>query len=231
MTDIIDEVFNGEIEDHEEVGEAPAKTQEIEEPEGEKSEPEKDEDEAEPPAAEDEVEEKSVPVAALKSERQKRQAAETELNELKKKIAPEEEEDVDEAVFIDRVDISREVLMEAFPDYEEKEAVFFDLAKDNKQLRMQLRQSKNPAKFAYEKAKEHLEIEEIKQVKSSDDWSAFQQWKKEQKNKPVEDTPEVKRNKSVLAVPNLNKATAKGSNSSPVQSLPELDEIFEDSPF
>lgn len=222
--DNLDDVFDGK----EEVEETVVSEAE-EEPEGEESETEDVEDEAEPPAAEEEVEEKSVPVAALKSERQKRQAAEAELLELKKKIAPEEdEEDVDEAVFVDRANISREVLIEAFPDYEEKEAVFAELASKDKNLRIQLRQSKNPAKFAYQKAKEHLEIEEIKSLKSSDDWTAFQRWKKEQNEKPVEEAPEVKRKRSALAVPNLNRATSVKSNSTPLEKLETLDDLFED---
>lgn len=181
-----------------------------------------EEEEAEPPAAD---EDKSVPIAALQDERRKRQELEERLAKYEQKEAPQIEE-VDDETYIERANLSREVYAEAFPDYEAKEKVFLDLAQDDPFLKQQVRQAKNPAKFAYEKAKEHLEITELKELRGSDDWNAFQQWKKDQL-KPKEDP----RKASAVKVPDLTKATAKGSNSTPVEKEETLDDVLGDAPF
>lgn len=60
-----------------------------------------------------------------------------------------------------KADISREMMMEARPDYKEKEDVFLALAKEDPTLVSKLRQAPNPAKFAYDTAVKHKAMEEI----------------------------------------------------------------------
>ena len=60
-----------------------------------------------------------------------------------------------------KADISREMMMEARPDYKEKEDLFIALAKDDPTLVVKLRNAPNPAKFAYETATKHKALEEI----------------------------------------------------------------------
>jgi hypothetical protein len=232
----LEDAFEAEDDDHEEVGET-AKTPELkDEAQGEDKdetvdEAEESEDEAEPPAAEGKNEGKSVPVAALKSERAKRQALEAELNDLKTKHAPQEEHgelDVDGKLFAERTNMSREMMMELKPDYQDMETIFTEIAKDNPYLVSQMMKSHNPAKFAYEKAKEHVEVQEAKKLKDSEEYKEFLKLKASGKTKVVTESPDEKRKKSVLAVPKLNKAASIGSNSTPKESLEDLDDMFEE---
>lgn len=220
MTDETTDVFDDSVvEDKPEIE---PETEEKGEPEPEAEKPEVKE--AEPPAAE-ETEAKSVPVAALKSERQKRQAAESELNELRKKLGQAEpESEVSEDIFKDRTETTRALMVEFKPDYEAMEEIFLGLADNDKSLKVKLRNSSNPAKFAYETAKAHVEYEAFKENIKSDEWKEFQEFKKSKK-KPPEDPPEVKRKKTALSLPNINKATSVASNSEQ-ESIGTLDDMF-----
>lgn len=124
--------------------------------------------------------------------------------------------------------MSREMMMESKPDYQEMENIFTEIATGNQHLINQMMNSHNPAKFAYEKAKEHVAIEEAKKLKDSDEFKEFLKLKAEGKTKPAAITTDEKRKQSVLAVPKLNKAASIGSNSTPKESLENLDEMFED---
>lgn len=210
-----DDVFN-DAKDTAQVGET-MKEPEAEAPKGE---------EAETPAAEDE---KSViPVAALKSERQKRQAAERERDELKQRLSGDKEEpELSEIIFNERTNMSREIMLELKDDYEDMESLFIELAKEDNSLIEKMKKSPNPAKYAYNAAKEHLEIEELRKTKESEDWKAFQEWKKEQSKKPPEETPQTRRNKAALSVPDLTKATA----AKPKDGDKEDDNVFRGAHF
>lgn len=195
------------------------------------------ETEAVKPTVEDEDKgEKSIPVAALKSERQKRQAAESEREELKKKLAQYEvgseepqELDVDEKLFNERVNMSREMMMETKSDYAEMAQTFIDLAKNSPALLEDYRRSGNPAKFAYQKAKEHVEYQQFLKDKDSEDYKEFLKLKTEGKlSKQVEESPEEKRKKAALGVPKLNNLTSKSSNSVPKAKLSSWNEILPD---
>ncbi len=232
----LDDAFDAADEDQEEVGETAKTPETTETDKGEDEdetvdEAEESEDEAETPAAEDKHEGKSVPVAALKSERQKRQQAEARVAELEKRNAPTEERgemDLDSKLFAERTNMSREMMMESKPDYQEMENIFTEIATGNQHLIDQMMKSHNPAKFAYEKAKEHVAIEEAKKLKDSDEYKEFLKLKAEGKTKPVAITTDEKRKQSVLAVPKLNKAASLGSNSTPKENLDTLDDMFEE---
>ena len=232
----LNDVFSNNSEDSGEVEATPTKTQKSEpELKGDDEEAEveqtEEESDAEPPSEKD-TEGKSVPVAALKSERQKRQAAELERDELKKKIAQSgevaEEPDLDQKLFNERTNLSREIMMEAKPDYQEMEDIFIEIAKKDEALVNAMRRSTNPAKFAYTKAKEHLEYQQFLKDKDSDEYKEFLKAKAEGKTaKAVEETPEQKRKKLALSVPNLNKATSMASNSTKTERVPTLNEMFD----
>lgn len=235
----IENVFDEEEEGTETPEEKPAKKEpESEKRTGDKSDSQEENETPETPSDEkeedEEDEEKSVPVAALKSERQKRQAAEAKLAELEKKLTPaeENEQEVPKEIFDARAVLSREILTstKGYEDYEKMEDVFAELAKKDISLKIKLRQSQNPAMFAYETAKQHLEIQSLKEMKESPEYAEFQKWKSEKaKTKTDEETPAEKRKKAALDVPNLNQATSVNSNSTPREKIIESpDELFPD---
>ena len=237
--DNLDDVFRGSEQAEKEVEASPTKISE------QKSEPEGEDDkeDAETPTAKD-TEEKLVPVAALKDERRKRQELEAKISKyeevklVEKPARPDILEDqegafrhtesaVAEIILKERINLSREMMLSTKEDYEAMENVFVDMAKENPSLVIEMNKNPNPAKFAYQKAKEHAEYSEFQKVKETDEYKEFLEMKKSGKlEKPIEDTPAQKRNKSVLSMPNLNKATAVASNSIRKMDVPTLDEMF-----
>ncbi len=106
------------------------------------------------------TEQKSVPIAALLDERRKRQALEEENRVLKggKAIDPASE------ALQRTIDISRDLILDSHKDYPEMEKVFMDLVSEpsdgglrikDTALYEKFRNSANPAKFAYNHAKQH----------------------------------------------------------------------------
>jgi hypothetical protein len=186
-------------------------------------------EEAETPAAKEEDESGHIPKKALIDERRKRQALEAEVAELKKGKPEEEvEPDLGTSLLRERINLSRELMLETKPDYEEMETVFLDMAKENPSLVTEMNKSPNPAKFAYTKAKEHTEYQVFQKSKDSPEYKEFLDWKKSQGEKPKE---EDKRKKSAVKVPDLTKAAAKGSNSEEVEPKPSLEDALEGAPF
>lgn len=174
----------------------------------------------------------SVPVKAVQDERRKRQAAEAankemaaELAELRKPKTeepqrPDATEDPEgayshlegsfqSALLKERINTSREMMMELKADYEEKENVFIQLAKENPSLVNQMNKSGNPAKFAYKTAENHLAIQKLTDPKTVEQMKADyeKKWNAEFEAK----NPNAKRNASALAVPDLNNATSAAS--------------------
>lgn len=159
---------------------------------------------------------KSVPVAALKSERQKRQELEKRLKEYQEKEAsnipvPDKEEDPEGYEFHLKLTLSRDLMAEVYSDYAEKATVFQKIAANNPLLLAQFQKHPYPAKFAYETAKQHLELENYKEATKSPDWKEFQEWKKQKSEikAPKEETESELRKKAALSVPNLTKLTSK----------------------
>jgi hypothetical protein len=113
------------------------------------------------------------------------------------------------AILAERINLSRELMIGSKDDYEEMEAIFVDMAKENPHLVIEMNQSPNPAKFAYSKAKEHTDYLEFQKTKDSEDWKEFLEAKKSGKfEKPVEETPAQKRNKAAVKTPDLINATS-----------------------
>lgn len=203
---------------------------------------------AETPAAKEE----SVPIKALTEERRKRQEAEKRAQELeaKFKAAPQEQKVPDpiedpqgytqymedksnlDALRV-KVNLSRDLMLDLKEDYSEKEQVFVELAKANPFLIQQMNASPNPAKFAYQSAVEHLEVQKYKDPKFKDELKEqirkelleeMKQEKGEKQEKPGK--------KSALDVPDLTKATAAGKNSdTAVKEVTHVNDVLQDSPF
>ena len=189
------------------------------------------EQDAETPAADEEKSEKFIPEhrfkAALKNVADERDALKDELKRLKGDNV--EEPDVAGRILGERINMSREIMLETKEDYEDMENVFIELAKDDETLVTKMNAAQNPAKFAYKTAKEHLEIKSLKETRDSGDWKAFQEWKKQQEKaakEPIE-TPQDKRKKAALSVPDLNKATA----AKPKDAPPEEENVFKGAKF
>jgi len=185
--------------------------------------------------------------AALTAERKKRQAAETKLAELKgDPEAPDPIDDPegyrkhiqgmhDAAERKIRINTSRSVMVDLKDDFEEKEKVFMGLLGittdddgkvvdiENRSLYDQFSVNENPARFAYDHAVKHLLFEEI----TSPDYE-----KNLRKKIEAEMTEKLKKPKEDIdatEVPDLS--TAAGSNSTKVETIPEVAEMFKDSPL
>ena len=185
--------------------------------------------------------------AALTAERKKRQAAETKLAELKgDPEAPDPIDDPegyrkhiqgmhDAAERKIRINTSRSVMVDLKDDFEEKEKVFMGLLGittdddgkivdiENRSLYDQFSVNENPARFAYDYAVKHLLFEEI----TSPDYE-----KNLRKKIEAEMTEKLKKPKEDIdatEVPDLS--TAAGSNSAKVETIPEVAEMFKDSPL
>lgn len=242
----LDAILEGDSEGTEQVGKKETEVEKTEDTETTKEQdPEETKgEESEPPAEKDESEAK-IPVKAQQDERRKRQAAEkkaaeleAELAELKKQKTnpikePDPVEDPEGAhnslkglILQERINLSREMLIDSKPDYLELEKVFVELAKQNPSLVQQMNESPNPAKFAYTKAKEHTEYQDFLKTKDSEDYKAFLESKKKaESEKELEETPEEKRKKSAVKVPDLVNATSGNLGTKPVKRE-TLDDIL-----
>lgn len=213
-----------------------------------KTEDEPAKTEAEPPAAKEE----SVPVKALTEERRKRQDAEKRLKELEEKLqqAPQQEqvkvpdpiEDpqgyakfMEDKTNLDalrtKVNLSRDLMLDLKDDYAEKETLFVELARANPYLVQQMNASPNPAKFAYQTATEHLEVQKYKDPKYQEQLKS--ELKEQLRKELLAELQEAKPGKkSALDVPDLTKATAAGKNSDKaVKEVTHVNDVLQDSPF
>ena len=192
MSDELDELLNDDEatpEPEVQVTEAPETAESVTGEDTPAAEPEA----AEPPSAEAAPEHATnVPLPALVAERQARQEAERELNELRRQIEASQAEaparpdvfedpdgafghleaQIEQALAAQRIEMSRMVLATSKTDFADREAEFMALAKDNPTLVTQMLASDNPALFAYDTARKAAE------------WAAIQdvdKWKEERR--------------------------------------------------
>ena len=130
----------------------------------------------------------TVPIAALLDEREKRQAFEKQVEELKGKINTSEEQKPLPDVFENqddfvselqarlkaetqavRIEVSQDFMRTMHDDYDQMEAKFMELAKDNPELVSKMSAAATPAKFVYETAKKAEKLAELNNV---DEWEA-----------------------------------------------------------
>lgn len=231
MTDNLNDVFNDSKDSAEpEKIEAETGTQGETDNKSESAEAAESKVDAEPPSAENK--EEVWTKKAVLDERKKRQALENELAELKKAKPKGENEDakpaelsLEDRLWQERTLTLREIFLEKHEDYEEMESVFVDMCKENPALQAELRNSVNPAKFAYNQAKTYTETKKL----SDPDYikNIREEIRKEvlaelQGKSP----PEDKRKKTALSVANLSNATHTNTNSSTVK-LSTLNEMFD----
>lgn len=206
---------------------------ETKEEKGEQSES-KEEDKGkkvEPPSTEE-----SGLKAALAAERRRRQEAEEKLRVKETVKVPDPIEDPEGYAkhlevqngrneFKTKIALSRDLMLDAKEDFIEKEKVFISLVADeegnitDESLFRKFQNAPNPARFAYNHAKEHLDIQELK---SPD----YREKLRAEIRAEVEAELKGKKPVSATEVPNLTKATAAGSNSEKVEELTELKDVF-----
>lgn len=197
--------------------------------------------------------EKSAPTAddsnswtktAVLDERRKRQELEAKLakyetgetEQTKQPTRPDVLEDqegafrhtegaIENRILQERINLSRELMLDKHEDYAEMETVFVDLARQNPHLVNEMNNSSNPAKFAYNKAQEHTAYQEYLKTKDSDDYKDYLEAKKSGAliEREVEDSPAEKRKKSAVKVPDLINATsAKSGHADGEKSLKQI---------
>jgi hypothetical protein len=189
-------------------------------------EPVKEEATAEPPSAEP----KLVPIQAVLDARRRAQTAEARLAELEKQNASKDEHapnPIDDPEGHEKylrtkwekeraakvTEESRARMLETAPDYEEYEKLFLAMARSDTSLVEKLNNHSDPAKFAYETAKEsknkqYAEIE--KQV--------IEKLRKEGKLKEKPSAPEV----ATL----INSPGAGKNSDKPVKEITNVRELF-----
>ena len=197
-----------------------------------------EEPEAEPPSAE------QGQLAGMLAERDKRQKAEAELRELKAKIEPEAKADPIEdpdgfreelaqgqatESLKNKIEMSQTMMTELDPDYLRLEGVFKGLIADEEGnitddgLLRKFQQSTNPAKFARDHAKQHEEIEAMKDPKYVETLEA-----KIRAEVLAEIAEKAKAGVSATDVPDLTTASAAGSNSGSPPTVTTIAGMFDD---
>lgn len=205
-----------------------------EEPKGETEEPEaeaEEEPETEPPS---DKEPTLVPIAAVLDERRKAQQLKEELEELRKQVpqkdeAPDPYDDPEaylayhkskwqqeqymeqERATRERLEDSRSQMLAKADDYVEMEKVFEVMTLSDDSLVGKMLASEDPAKFAYDSAKQYRD-------------SLFGKVGK------VEE-PEVEVKEPVVKTPNLATATAQGKNTPDLEKEDDLEDVFADQEY
>lgn len=125
-----------------------------------------------PPVVDDTAAKLKAYETAMIEERRKRQALEQMLEAKKQEERPYLGEEY-EARFAEvqtqtqisientKIALSEEFAKEKYPDYDEKIAVFRELAAEHPELIVQMRQNPNPAAFAYKMADSHKKLAEM----------------------------------------------------------------------
>ena len=241
MTDeaevVEDDTINSLFEEESEESESPKVEEET--PEVTVDETESKEEETTEPTS-DKEEAKTVPIAALLDERQKRQQLEGRLEELEKQLpqkdeAPDpitdpddyesyirtkvEKEFNDKAAneYTEKVNASRSIMLETEADYVDMEKIFMIMTTTDDTLATQMNASADPAKFAYDAAKTYRDSLLKPEVAET--------------ITDIVESPTETRNKSAVAAPSIASATAQTSNTTPVEKDESLNEMFADQKY
>ena len=193
-------------------------------------EPAKPEPEA--PTAPEVKEEHTVPYAAMKAEREKRQRIEAELAQIRQQqqqFDPQVfhqdpraiSEYVERRLTLERINLSRGVVASINPDYDEVEELFVEEAGRNPMLREEMLRSENPALFAYQTGKQ------IKEYRQMQDPAAYRERIKAELRAELEAehaAKEAARAKTAAAIPPdlTDTRNAKG------QFAPAPDTVFDE---
>ena len=220
-----------ETEEAEEIEATEESTDETGEPE-ESDESEDSEESGSPP------QQQHVPIAALTAERRKRQEAEKKLEELENDLPDPVENPKEFAEHVknaseasrvqDRINLSRDILMDTDPNYLTYEQEFMNaVAKTetgedgqpnvsivNQDLYNQFMASSNPARFARDMGKDIKTLRE--RMDPNYEQKLREKWEAE---------------KLDVEVPDLTEATESNSNSEPVETPADLSNVFDGSPL
>lgn len=248
MSDIsLDDVLNGV--ENEEITPQVEESQEAEEQQGEQGEAmtkaydgqieEPQTGETTSPQDEDKEDWQYKAYKDEKSKRQERDAKIAELEEKLSQLSQKESQipdvlddqegfvnslrnEVQQQVSAIRTDLSREFMMSIHDDYEEKEKIFIELANQTPELAAQLRNSSNPAKFAYDQAKKH---EEFKEMQDVDSYKAKIRAEVEAQIKAeYEEKAKSNAEKTSNITPSL--ANARAAKESETVEIPSLDDLL-----
>lgn len=209
----------------------------------------KGEKEDETPSSEDEDPETSGFKKGMMEERKKRQELERRLKEIEeggsgkdKADTPSQEQkppdplddpegyarwhqqQTSQQLANVKLDLSRDMMRSLHDDYDQKEAEFVEMARQNPVLAQQLQQSSNPARFAYEtaaKAAELKKLENVDEYKAQLRKEVEEDFRKEQEAKQAKE-----REKDEAITPSLS--TARSSKAAvPDDGEPDdLDELL-----
>ncbi len=192
---------------------------------------------------------KTVPLAGLLDERDKRQQAERDRDELKAQLAEREAEtekrpsvfDDEEKAFStieerqaaerlnDKFELSRDFMGMIKDDYLDREAEFMTLAKEDTTLQKQLREHPNPARFAYETAVRHAELKEMENLPETKE-KLQAEWReelKEELRKELSEEADKDKSKRDAITPSLADQRSVGGNDDVVTEDQKVDDILE----
>lgn len=178
---------------------------------------------------------KPIPVhrfkAALKKVTDELEATKQQLADKTKVPVPDREKEPEAYEMHVRFEASQSIMRETKPDYQKVIDHYAVLEQSNPLLSQAVAKHPIPAKLAYDIAKRDLDIKEAMEVRESDDWKEFQEFKKNKGKPPAPATPEnasvgAKLGGGQVKVPNLNRAT----NTAPKKAdlANEDDELFKD---
>lgn len=242
MSDLKDIFENQETEQEIETEQSEVESQEAEQSKELKGE-NRESDETPASTKEDKPQEESWTKKAVLDERRKRQELERQLRELQNQVNnPKEEEEIPDPIddpvgykdyvknslkqemFAERVNETRIEMEAKHDDYLEMEQKFIELSNDDPKLAKQLRQSSNPAKFAYDTAKRYFESQKFNDPD-------YQVKLREEIKKEI--LAELAKNQSIskatsrVNLPDLTSRTSANSNVDPKEEYKgTLEEIF-----
>jgi len=178
-----------------------------------------------------ETQEQTVPLKALLEARRKTHELEDRLAKIEQLNAPpaeapnpvtnpnEYEKFIEKKLTVkeleSRINNSRSEMLGQHADYEDMEDTFLFITRKNPGLITEMNKHPEPARFAYEKGKEHMQVQ--RQKIEAEILTATQ-------GNQVKDFD--KRKASATGAPDLTGATAIGKNSSAVSVLPSVKELF-----
>jgi hypothetical protein len=198
-----------------------------------------DEEEGKETATPADEEKGSVPYKAYKTEKRKRQELEEELAAERAKNVQQQEEDAPDPVedpegyekhlrtkwereqLTNKITSSRKAALDKHDDYEKMEKTFMYLASMEPALVKQMNAHADPAQFAYDKAKEHhgaIRAEILAEIESE---------KGAAKTGDKKADKATEKKAQAVAMPDLTKAAAQGSNSEAPPKLSDLSDIME----
>lgn len=189
-TDLFDDTLSSKSTREEDLGKTEAEKPEKEDEAEEGADDTGEEDADDADTAEDEEEgddkekktEKMIPEsrlkAAIKDISSELDEAKSQIAQLTAKPAPDRSVDPDGYDLHNRIEISKSIMRDAYPDYNQMIAKYQEMAKENPSLNVAVANHPNPAKYAYEIAKKAKDIEELSALRDSPDWKEFHEWKK-----------------------------------------------------